>query len=80
MSATITIDEAQANLRDLIHQLAPGQEVVITENQQPVAKLVSEQPRPAKPSRPGPGLCKGMITYMAADFDAPLEDMREYME
>jgi len=30
--------------------------------------------------RPGPGLCQGMIIYMAADFDAPLEDMREYME
>lgn len=31
-------------------------------------------------TRPGPGLCKGMITYMAPDFDAPLEDMKEYME
>ncbi len=29
---------------------------------------------------PGPGACKGMILYMAPDFDAPLEDMREYME
>ena len=43
-----------------------------------MAKLVSE---PAKPKqRPGPGLCKGMITYVAPDFDAPLEDMKEYME
>jgi antitoxin (DNA-binding transcriptional repressor) of toxin-antitoxin stability system len=80
MSATITIEEAQAKLRELIHQLAPGEEVIITENQQPVAKLVNEQPTPAKPPRPGPGLCKGMITYMAPDFDAPLEDMKEYME
>ena len=30
--------------------------------------------------RPGPGACKGMIVYMAPDFDAPLEDMKEYME
>ena len=30
--------------------------------------------------RPGPGACKGMILYMAPDFDAPLEDMKEYME
>ncbi len=50
MSETITIDEAQAKLRDLIHQLAPGQEVVITENQEPVARLVGES------SRPKPGL------------------------
>jgi prevent-host-death family protein len=80
MSATITIDEAQAKLKELIHQLAPGEEVIITEHQQPVARLVNEQPMATKPSRPGPGLCKGMITYMAPDFDAPLEDMKEYME
>ena len=49
MSATITIDEAQAKLRELIHQLAPGEEVIITENQEPVAKLVSQSPKP----RPG---------------------------
>ena len=78
MAASITVDEAQAKLKEIIHGLAPGEEVVITENQQPVAKLVSE-PRQLK-LRPGPGLCKGMITYMAPDFDAPLEDMREHME
>ncbi len=39
-----------------------------------------ERDEPAKPSRPGPGVCKGMITYMAPDFDAPLEDMKEYMQ
>lgn len=80
MSTTIPVEEAQAKLKELIHQLAPGEEIILTENQQPVAKLVLQQQKPAKPSRPGPGLCKGMITYMAADFDAPLEDLKEYME
>jgi antitoxin (DNA-binding transcriptional repressor) of toxin-antitoxin stability system len=80
MSATITIEEAQAKLKEIIHQLSPGEELVITENQQPVAKLVSEHPKAAKPPRPGPGLCKGAIVYMAPDFDAPLDDMKEYME
>jgi prevent-host-death family protein len=78
MSATITIDEAQAKLKELIRQMAPGDEVIITENQQPVARLVSEPPKLKQ--RPGPGLCKGMITFVAPDFDAPLEDMKEYME
>jgi antitoxin (DNA-binding transcriptional repressor) of toxin-antitoxin stability system len=78
--STITIEEAQATLKEIIHRLKPGEELVITENQQPVAKLVGEQAERARPSRPGPGLCKGMITYMAPDFDAPLEDMKEYME
>jgi antitoxin (DNA-binding transcriptional repressor) of toxin-antitoxin stability system len=40
MSTIITVDDAQTNLKSLIKQLAPGEEVVITENQQPVAKLV----------------------------------------
>ncbi len=78
MFATITVEEAQAQLKELIHRLAPGEEIVITENQRPVAKLVAERPKPKQ--RPGPGLCKGMITCIAPDFDAPLEDMREYME
>lgn len=73
---SVTVDVAQANLRELIRQLAPGEEVVLTDNEQPVAKLVGERPPAPKPSRPGPGLCKGAITYMAPDFDAPLEDMR----
>ena len=80
MSTTITVDEAQASLKDLIHQMAPGEEVVITENQRPIARLVSHAAKSTNPSRPGPGLCQGMITYMAPDFDAPLEDMKEYME
>jgi hypothetical protein len=31
----VTIEEAQAKLPDLIHKLTPGEEVVITENNQP---------------------------------------------
>jgi prevent-host-death family protein len=63
--ATVTIQEAQAKLPDLIHQLTPGDELVITENNRPVARLVSEKP-PVR-QRPGPGLCMGMITIMADD-------------
>ena len=38
---TVSIEDAQANLKELIHQLSPGEELIITENQQTVAKLVS---------------------------------------
>jgi len=80
MSATVTIEQAQAKLKEIIHQLAPGEELVITEHQQPVAKLVSEPLKNVKPPRPGPGVCRGEIVFMAPDFDAPPEDMKEYME
>jgi antitoxin (DNA-binding transcriptional repressor) of toxin-antitoxin stability system len=49
--------EVSAKLnQELIHQLAPGEELIIIENQQPVAKLVHDQPSPTKVARPGPGL------------------------
>jgi prevent-host-death family protein len=78
MSARITIDEAQAKLRELIHQLAPGEVVIITENQEPVAKLVSQSPKPRPGLRPPPGLGKGFITVVSDD-DEHLKDFEEYM-
>jgi prevent-host-death family protein len=74
--SSVTIQEAQAKLTQLIHQLRPGQEVVITENNQPVAKLVGSR-APAQ-QRPQPGLAKGMITIVADD-DEHLKDFAEYM-
>ena len=78
MSTMMPVEEAQARLKELIAKLAPGEEVILTENQKPVAKLVSESP--GRPPRPAPGLGKGSILYMAPDFDEPMEEFREYME
>jgi prevent-host-death family protein len=75
MPASITIEEAQAKLKNLIDRLAPGEELIITENEQPVAKLVGQ--RAARAARPAPGLGKGSILYMAPDFDEPIEEFRE---
>ena len=80
MSLTITIEEAQAALKELVHRLAPGEELVITEHEKPIARLVCDQQQTSVKARPGPGLLKGMITYMAPDFNEPLEDLKEYME
>lgn len=77
--ATVTIQEAQARLTDLIHRLAPGDEVLITDNDQPVARLVSTAATPPKKPRQL-GTLKGTVLYMAPDFDAPLEDFNEYMK
>lgn len=74
--ATVTIVEAQAHLAELIDKLQPGEEVVIIRNAEPVAKLVlMATPKPPRQ----PGLLKDKIFYMAEDFDAPLEDFKEYM-
>ncbi len=76
--ATFTIQEAQAQLADLIHRLTPGEEVVITENNQPVAKLVSEPSQRQPALRPPPGLGKDCITVISDD-DEHLQDFAEYM-
>lgn len=75
---TITIQEAQAKLPALIRNLLPGEEVVITENDQPVAKLVSELPKYKDGLRLPPGLGKGWISVVTDDNEH-LKDFEEYM-
>ena len=77
MSATITVEEAQAKLAELIRTLSPGEEVVITQDREPVAKLVGQRPAGRKPRVPGN--CKGMIT-LALEDDEDLKDFDEYMQ
>ena len=79
---TVTVEEAQAHLPELIAETQRGEEVVITQDDQPVAKLA---PAPVTTTREEPyrfplfGLLKGQVEY-AADFDKPLDDFRPYME
>lgn len=77
--STVTIQEAQARLSELIHRLMPGEEVLITENNQPVARIVPAAPIAQRKPRQ-PGTLRGTVLYMAPDFDAPLDDFKEYME
>jgi antitoxin (DNA-binding transcriptional repressor) of toxin-antitoxin stability system len=71
---TVTRQEAQSRLPDLIH----GDEVVITEGNQPLARLTLAGPTERKPRQLG--TLKGTVLRMAPDFDAPLDDFKEYME
>ena len=73
----ISVRDAQAKLPELIHQLTAGDEVIITENDLAVARLVGTTA--ARPRRKL-GSLRGTVTYMAPDFDAPLDDFAEYMK
>ncbi|WAS06092.1 type II toxin-antitoxin system prevent-host-death family antitoxin [Gloeomargaritales cyanobacterium VI4D9] len=74
---TVTIQEAQAQLPDLIHQLNPGEELVITENNQPVARLVPTASTAEDRKVPKFGTLKGTVLSME-HFDDPLEEFEEY--
>jgi antitoxin (DNA-binding transcriptional repressor) of toxin-antitoxin stability system len=73
---TVAMELAQETLPQLIAVVARGEHVVITRDQIPVAELV-----PVMGANPKPlfGSAKGMIE-MSDDFDAPIDDFREYME
>lgn len=56
--STVTIEEAQSKLLDLIHTLQPYEEVIITENNQPVARLLPAEERVPRI----PGIARGKVT------------------
>ncbi|MCE5268173.1 MAG: hypothetical protein LLG00_09845 [Planctomycetaceae bacterium] len=69
----ITLAQVQATLPELVHGLAPGDQIVITEGDVRVARLTPAE----KPSSPRKlGTMRGTVTYMAPDLDAPLKDFR----
>lgn len=75
MTYQVDITEAPHRLLDLIQAAEQGEEVIITQDQRPLVQIVSLHPRA---NRPQFGSARGLI-IMADDFDAPLDDFREYM-
>ncbi len=73
---TLTIDEVQSQLPQIIDQLRPGDELVITRNDQPVARLLAPE-LPKGVSIYGRGKSM-LIAYV--DDDEHLKDFAEYME
>ena len=72
---TITIEEARTKLHELIAQLALGEDVIITQNVQLVARLhliAKEKLRSQLRN------CQGMLAIIAEDEDH-LEDCKDYM-
>jgi antitoxin (DNA-binding transcriptional repressor) of toxin-antitoxin stability system len=73
---SLTIEEAQSKLRDVIDSLKPGEAVQILRNRQPVATLVRATIGPRKQRQPGN--CAGMLTVVTED-DEHLADFGDYM-
>lgn len=72
----VDISQATSSPESLFQTALLCDEVVITQNNEPILKIVRlNQPKKRRQS----GSAKGLI-WMSDDFDAPLEELREYME
>ena len=68
----ITLEEADDHLRELVNQIKPGDEVIITQDDQPKVKLVPVSGKAARKERvfdQHPDKA-----WMSDDFNAPLPD------
>lgn len=72
----LDITQAKSDLSNLLDLAIKGEEIVITQDDKPVAKISPITPvlRPLKR-----GSAKGKV-WISDDFDEPLEDFKEYME
>jgi antitoxin (DNA-binding transcriptional repressor) of toxin-antitoxin stability system len=75
--ATIDIDEAKAHLPELISGLNPGEQLLIVDSGEPLATLTRTAPKqwPCKA-----GSARDIKHWMAPDFNAPLDEFRDFMQ
>jgi len=68
---TVTLQDAQTRLAELLNQALAGNDIIITEGDKPVARLVpiAQSNRPRRVA----GLQRGQM-WTSDDFDAPLPD------
>jgi antitoxin (DNA-binding transcriptional repressor) of toxin-antitoxin stability system len=74
MSHTLSIDEAAAKLDELVGSLNPGDEIVLTRDDRPVARILPSM----RVTQRRAGNCKGML-LIHEDDERHLDDFREYM-
>ena len=75
MVVQANIHEAKTHFSRLIQRALAGDEVIVAKAGKPLVRLVPVAS--AGPRRPGSA--KGLVEFMADDFDAPLEDFAEYV-
>jgi antitoxin (DNA-binding transcriptional repressor) of toxin-antitoxin stability system len=74
---TLPIEHAEGRLAEIIDSLSPGEEVVLTKADQPVA-TIRATPALAK-RQPRFGTLRGSILSIAPDFDAIPEGFEDYL-
>ena len=71
------LEDSDSQVAGWVEQALAGEEVIILRDSKPIAKIVS-LPRGGEQRMSRFGNGKGELVYMADDFDAPLEDFKDY--
>jgi antitoxin (DNA-binding transcriptional repressor) of toxin-antitoxin stability system len=84
MTYTIALEDAQTRTMALIEQAAKGDEIVLMRGTTPFARIMPPAASATPEARTDErglrfGMGKGSILFIADDFDAPMEDFREYV-
>ena len=75
----IDVSQAQSLLPSLLEAVGIGDVIIITRNEQPIAKLSAANGGTAKQSsRWEPGSAKGIV-HIRENFDDPIEGFAEYL-
>ncbi len=74
--AEVGVFAAKTHLSSILDQVGFGKSYFITKHGKRIAEI---RPVTVKSKNPVPGLWAGRM-WIADDFDAPLEDFKEYME
>ena len=72
----ITIHQAKTNLSRFIEEALAGEEIVIARGKLPLVRIVPLAPAVRKRAAGG---ARGTVVWTAEDFDATLEQFKEYL-
>lgn len=80
---TVSVKDAESQLASLVDKAVAGEDVVLTKDDAPVARIVSTDSISLEEAASlrvrTPGNARGVVLYMSEDFDAPVDDFKEYM-
>jgi antitoxin (DNA-binding transcriptional repressor) of toxin-antitoxin stability system len=74
---SMSIEQADGHLAEIIDKLPPGEEIVLTRDDKPVATIKASPPPSREPPRLG--TLRGTILSIAPDFDDIPEGFEEYL-
>jgi antitoxin (DNA-binding transcriptional repressor) of toxin-antitoxin stability system len=75
MSHTISLEQASTQLSGLVRAMGPGDEIVLTDNDKPIARIVPSSILPKRVA----GTCKGMLEILDDSDEVILDHFKEYL-